>query len=425
MNLRNLFVKNILVLVIAAFAFLSCADPEGPDSYTSQVNNGIKELMKEWYLWNDKVPSTDVSNYSKPEDALNALTYKPTDKWSFIMDTVEFNKYFEEGKVTGFGTGLQLDESNKLRVSFVYKNSPAGQKGITRGYEILKINGTSVSTLLNNNTINSALATDAVNFQFQDLNGAVKDISLTKQELNINTVLHKSVKTVNNVKVGYLVFESFIETSNAELDEAFSYFKSEGVSELVLDLRYNGGGSLEVSDHLASLIGASKTADKKYVELTYNKDKQTENQTFTYEQPKQDLQLNRVFVIATKSSASASEAVIVGLKPYLPVIVIGNDTHGKPVGMNVFQIGKYAVAPITFKVVNSAGEGDYFGGIKADSYTSDNMNYDFGDERENSLKQALYYIQNGSFDNSIARTITTMPANRLELEGFRAEVGFF
>jgi carboxyl-terminal processing protease len=426
MNIKNRLIKNMLMLLVAALAFSSCTDPaEEPDNYTAQVNNGIKELMKEWYLWNDQVPSIDVSKYSDPEAALNALTYKPTDKWSFMMDTVEFKKYFEEGKVSGFGTGLQLDENNNLRVTFVYQNSPAAQKGITRGYKISKLNGTNVSTLLSNNSINSALDNNTINFQFVDLSGNTKDISLTKQELNINTVLHKSVETVGNIKVGYLVFESFIETSNAELDEAFAYFKSEGVTELVLDLRYNGGGSLEVSNHLASLIGAGKTSGKKYVELTYNKDKQAENQAFTYESPANALQLDRVFVIATKSSASASEALIVGLKPYLPVFVIGDDTHGKPVGMNIFTIGKYAVAPITFKVVNSVGEGDYFSGIKANSYTSDNLNYDFGDERENSLKQALYYIQNGSFDNSIARTKASMPTQRLELKGFRAELGFF
>ena len=75
--------------------------------------------------------------------------------------------------------------------------------------------------------------------------------------------------------------------------------------------------------------------------------------------------------------------------------------------------------------MNSVGESDYFNGLKADSYTSDNLNYDFGDERENCLKQALYYIQNGSFDNSIARKSVAMPARRLELTGFRAEMGFF
>ncbi|HYG37331.1 MAG TPA: S41 family peptidase [Cytophagales bacterium] len=430
---NNIISYKIIMLLLVALAFLGCVkDDEGvatPNSNSSRVNSSLYTLMKEWYLWDDKVPALDVSKFSTPEDALKAMMYEPLDKWSFIMDTVSFKQYFEEGTMVGNGMGMKLDAQNNLRITFVYENSPMAKQNISRGYKILKVNGKSVSSLLSNNTFYQEMGEDKVgertSFEVEDLQGNVRTISVTKEEINLKTVLHRSVLEKGGKKVGYLVFNTFLEKSNAELEEAFAFFQSQGVSELVLDLRYNGGGSLEVANHLASLIGASQTMGKEFVELTYNAKNTKENKPFIFESTPYNLNLDRLFVIATKSSASASEAIINGLKPYMPVYVIGDDTHGKPVGMNIFIVGKYAVAPITFNVANSNGEADYFDGIKASVYVQDNLNYDFGDEQESSLNQALYYIENGSFSAPNARVASDLPKNHLELTGFRGEVGAF
>jgi carboxyl-terminal processing protease len=138
-----------------------------------------------------------------------------------------------------------------------------------------------------------------------------------------------------------------------------------------------------------------------------------------------DAKLERVFVITSRSSASASEAVINGLRPFMEVITIGDDTHGKPVGMNAREIGAYTLVAIMFKVANANGEADYFEGIRANAKISDNLAADFGDVADNCLQEALHYIQTGRFSGVTARRSFAPADNIIELPGFRAEIGAF
>jgi len=215
------------------------------------------------------------------------------------------------------------------------------------------------------------------------------------------------------------------------------------VSEVVLDLRYNGGGSLDVAQHLAGLIAPGK-AGQKFVELTYNANLKIINKPFTIAAQAQAINLNRLFVITTRNTASASEAIVNGLKPYMPVVTIGSASHGKPVGMNTLPIDLegnlldwdditdqtkgYAFLPIMFKVANASGQAEYFNGIPVDGAAVDDLTAPFGDASEDSFGQALYYIQNGSFSAPLVtagRRATDANAPVLPLEGFRAEVGAF
>jgi C-terminal peptidase prc len=344
------------------------------------------------------------------------------------------NQYFTGGQFVGHGFGMKLDADRNIRVSFVYKDSPMDKQGVTRGYKLTQINGQTVSSLLANNTFSSAFGEDKAGvknrFQVEDLSGKIREFTIAKEAVTMNTVLHRSVFQESEKKVGYLVFNTFVEKSVAELNEAFAYFKNQGVSELVLDLRYNGGGSLDVAQHLAGLIGASKASAKEFVELTYNAQKQEFNKPYNFKATTNDLNLSRLFVITTGSSASASEAVINGLKPYMDVITIGDATHGKPVGMNPMEIENsgLVLVPITFKVANADGQAEYFNGIPVNASVSDDLAAQFGDATEDCLEQALYYIKNGSFSPVIAsgrRASASDRNNEIPLQGFRAEIGAF
>lgn len=426
-------------LLLTGFAFLGGCKADGGEDVApetananAEINAAVYELMKEWYLWNDQLPTIDPNDYDSPEEVLEALRYQELDKWSYIQDAATFDQYFSGGQFTGYGMGMKVDENNDVRISFVYKDSPADKQGINRGYTIRKVNGQDAGTLLTQNKFTAALGADdagvQTQFEMADPAGNVRQITLTKEAVTINTVLVREVKQVGNTKVGYLVFNTFIEKSNQELDEAFNYFKSQGVTELVLDLRYNGGGSLDVAEHLASLIGSAKAGTSEFVELTFNAQKQNANQPFNFKASSADLNLDRLFVITTQASASASEAVVNGLKPYMPVYLIGDDTHGKPVGMNVFKDkdNKYAIAPITFKVANKNGEAEYYNGIPADAKTLDDLTVPFGDVTEDCLEQALYYVENGAFSGELTtarRGVVT--TEQVPMNGFRAEVGAF
>ncbi|MDQ3536473.1 MAG: S41 family peptidase, partial [Bacteroidota bacterium] len=409
----NIHINKLLAaFIFSSLLFLSsCQKPEEdpvPQNSSIAVNDKIHDIMKEWYFWNDQMPTIKSSDYSNSNDFLSALLNKGIDKWSYIEDEESFNQYFKEGKFYGFGFGMKSDVEENLRVSFVYRDSPMDRAGITRGYKIMKINGKSVSELIATNSLSSAWGANqkgvSINLEVEDLAGKVSQVAVTKEEVTINSVIHKEVKQVEGVKVGYLVFNNFIETSREELDEAFTFFKEEGISELVLDLRYNGGGSLDVAQYLANLIGAFKGGTNKFVELTYNPQKQSNNKPFNFSTEASGIDLERLFVITARGTASASEAIINGLRPYMEVITVGDITSGKPVGMNVWTFDGLALVPITFKVNNSRGEAEYYDGILPDGTSSDDVTVLLGDESEDSFEEVIYFIKNGSFSASSART---------------------
>jgi len=232
--------------------------------------------------------------------------------------------------------------------------------------------------------------------------GEQKEFSANQIELDQNSVLKREVIEYEGNKVAYLAFDSFIGSSEDDLNEAFDYFKANGAEELVLDLRYNGGGSTYISNQLAGLISGNIFQGEIYSKTFHNESKTNENFTEAFYDQSSAYGFNRVFIITTSSTASASEMVINGLKPYLGeenVILIGSTTHGKPVGMYVFEESKYdlAIVPISFSITNANDEGNYFEGISVDYEISDDLSHDFGDIDESNFRAALEYINQGNF----------------------------
>jgi hypothetical protein len=188
---------------------------------------------------------------------------------------------------------------------------------------------------------------------------------------------------------------NFVEPSVGALDAAFAEFQARGVTDIILDLRYNGGGLIEVSRHLGSLIGGFRTNTRPFVELAHNDKNSFRNRTFRFDDPEQSLDVPRLVVIATRASASASELVIEGLKPFITVTVVGDRTYGKPVGQYGFEFCDKILFPVSFRSRNAAGETDYFDGIPADCPATDNLDRALGDPAESSLAEALHFLRRG------------------------------
>ena len=214
--------------------------------------------------------------------------------------------------------------------------------------------------------------------------------------MTIPTVSLTRVVDVDGRKVGYLFFRNFVRPSVAALDEAFASLREAGVTELVLDLRYNGGGLVDVAVHLASLIGGTATAGQVFAEYRHNDRNRRRDETLRFDAPAQALGLARVVVIATQASASASELVINGLRPFVPVVVVGDRTYGKPVGQYMLPFCDKVLAPVSFAMVNADGKGDYFDGLAADCQAADDIAHDLGDVDEASLAEALGYLRTGA-----------------------------
>ena len=401
--MKQKFKFLILGAVVSLLLTLNSCEKE---KFFPIAENPVEELaniMDYWYFWNDSLPNINIADYSDPRVLLEALRYGPRDKWSYISTKQEESQYYDEGTYIGHGFGYAVDNDGRVRISFVFQSSDLVNAGITRGWIINKINGISVDeNTIVGNLLGASSEGVSNDFEFESPSGEILTIAFTKKLITINTVLYSNIITVGAKKIGYLVFESFINPSKSELDIVFNNFKSVGVSDLIIDLRYNGGGLMDIASHLAGWIIPDRLNDELFLKYIHNNDRSSQNGNLNFKINSNSLRLEKVYFITTNRSASASEAIINGLKPYIETYIVGDDSYGKPVGMYSFRsnLSDYVYVPISFKIVNSDGYGDYYDGLTADAYASDDIKHDFGDMLESSFAEALYHIENGSFSGN-------------------------
>jgi carboxyl-terminal processing protease len=400
--------KNLYVLLIILPLFLnSCKKEEVSPIVNTTANEAARDalysLMNEWYLWYKEMPVVTVKDYKDPYELINATRYKTLDRWSFVADYASFMAQFQ-GTFVGHGIRIGLDNANNARIVMIYNKAPMYQYKVRRGWIIKKVNGTALAPILisqdgtaYNTLLGPSTAGYSNTFLFTTDRGNDTTITTAKASFTVNSVTFYDTLNLKTGKTGYLVFDEFIEPSSNELKDAFAFFKANNVKDLILDLRYNSGGVLTVATELASYISGKATTDI-LVKSKYNDKKTAQNSNTYFPAVSSPLNLTRLVVITTRETASASEVVINGLKPYLNVVTLGDTTNGKPTGMNVWTYTtKFVFAPITFKLVNSADFGDFYAGFAPSKYVSDDITHDFGDRNEYCLKEAIQYMETGSF----------------------------
>jgi carboxyl-terminal processing protease len=406
-----------LLSILIALSFSCKKKTVEPDNtLTAEMGRDtLYYIMKDWYYWYDKPEATSVTssnkaNYEDPYKLLEAMRHKELDRWSFVADYDEFVAEMQ-GTFVGHGFRIGVDPSGKARISMIYNKSALYSEGVRRGWIVKTINGKDIAPILiagnaaeYTKVIGPSTAGITNIFVFTKPDGTDVTISSTKSSFTQNTVLLSETLQLSTGPTGHIVFESFITPSSDELATAFAEFKANGIKDLILDLRYNSGGYLYIAQTLASYIGGDVLQDKIFAKLQYNNQHPTmENSSFLFRTTPYSLALPRVVVITTRSTASASEAVMNGLKPFAKVISIGDTTNGKPAGMNGWEVGKkYFMWPITFKMVNSLDQGEYFAGIAPDKITPDDITHDFNDKEELCLKEAIHYLETGSVSKGAA-----------------------
>ena len=405
--------KLFIIFFLTAIIFSSCKKEVTPttDTVATLARDNLYSLMQEWYYWYKYLPTITLSDYKDPYELMNALRYKSLDRWSFVDDYNAFVANMN-GTFVGHGIRMGLDAQRKARIVTIYKNSPlytngAGGPGVRRGWIIKTLNGTDLAAIIASgnstaysNLIGASTADVTNTFVFQTPRGNDTTAVTAKKSFNVNSVMLYDTLTLKTGKTGHLVFDEFISPSTQELQTAFAFFKAQNVKDLILDLRYNNGGILDVATQLASYI-AGKSNSTKFIKSSYNDKKAAVNDTtYNFNSVTYPLNLSRLVVITTRETASASEEVINGLKPYLTVTTIGDTTNGKPTGMNVWQYDyTYIFAPITFKLVNSLGQGDFFAGFAPAKYVTDDITHDFNDKNESCFKEAIYFLENGTISS--------------------------
>ncbi|MFT3751069.1 MAG: S41 family peptidase [Agriterribacter sp.] len=398
---------------------------DGTANTNSEVNDTAWLYAREIYLWYNYLPSSfSPQSYSDPNSVMEAIRVysteqgfsDPVDKWSFAIKQTEWNNV-SAGISGDFGLGIFFNAATDLRVSYVEPASPAAAAGITRSWRIISVNG--------NTTVNTEDATidrisaavynsSATAFVFRRPDDTDTSITLTAATYTAEPFLLDTIYTTGSKKVGYMVYNSFLgdETSvKNQFSALFSNFSSQGITDLIIDLRYNSGGYVDLQNELANyLVPASGNSGVMLTEEFNDKYSRYYDTTIYYEK-KGSLNLSRIFFITATNTASASELLINSLKPYMDVKLVGRSTYGKPVGYFGIPDGDWYIFPISFRSVNKNGEGNYFDGMTPDAVVNDGLEKGWGDVTEDCLGSTLNYISNGVFSNIASRNASDVSIN--------------
>ena len=386
---------------LATLVTLAVAPPvAAQDCSVPGQNEFVADVLDEFYYWYRELPPADPSQFGSPEAYLEAVRFRPLDEsFSFIADQAESDAFFSESQFVGIGFGSKF-VGTTLRIAQVFPDSPASEAGLLRGHTIVAIDGVSVDELLEAGQFSGAFGPGEVGYTLEltwrNLEGEETIATVVKRAVTIPTVSHTATFDIEGRLYGYIHFRNFVRPSTDALNNAFAAMRIAGVDELVLDLRYNGGGLVDVAQHLGSLIGGAGTFTKAFVEFFHNDKNTSRNFTLPFEDPLWAMDLERLVVITSRASASASELVINSLRPFIPVTVVGDSTFGKPVGQYGFDFCDKTLFPVAFQLRNALGEGDYFGGLPADCAAIDDLDRPLGTSEEASLAEALHVLLTGN-----------------------------
>ncbi|MDO5977672.1 S41 family peptidase [Flavivirga spongiicola] len=417
------YFKALILLLALTFLTTSCFEDDDDIAITaSEINDFVWKGMNAFYLYKENIPNLAndrfsnnqdyadyLNSFSKPEELFESLIYQreTIDRFSWIVDDYIALEQLFSGISTSNGMEFKIFQFSSTDtniygfVTHVLPNTDADSKGVTRGDIFYGIDGTQLTTnnyrsLLNqsNYTVNlgSYNDNDTPDNSDDSIDQSSESVSLSKSQYTENPIFINSVLDIAGTKVAYLMYNGFTGTEqfNAELNDTFGTFKNANTTELVLDLRYNPGGSVNTAIMLSSLVTGQFNGDVFSTEQ-WNSELQQAFQNDNPESlinrfvnnnegtPLNSLNLNKVYVLTSRSSASASELVINSLKPYIDVVQIGTATAGKYQASTTLYDSEnfrrsganpghtYAMQPLIFKSLNIDGVTDYFDGLSPET----------------------------------------------------------
>lgn len=420
--MKRIFKGSLIAFSVAflslTFALSSCIFDGGDkedktDKDSTTVKTFVDQLMKQYYYWADQMPSSVTMKGKSVNDYFQSLLVKK-DRWSWMMNGQSYNS-METGISTSYGfhiaQPIDYFKDFDVYVTYVDKNSPLAKAGVTRGWQLTHIAGTDVSTLIRNDQFYDEIERASNKFTFKKTDGTSVELNLSQTSFQSNSVTLTKVFTAadcgklsKSAKVGYILYTTFNSNMKNEIITALTQMKTQGITDFIFDLRYNGGGDLDVCTDIAGYLAPASADGKTFVTLSHNLANKKEDKSYTIKRTANSLDLGKIYIITGTRTASASESMINCLSPYMEVQTVGGQTYGKPNGMYVFlypQKAKekdidYAFLPICFYCMNSEGKADYDNGITPKNKRYDDLYHDFSGE-EDLIKACLEHIATGSY----------------------------
>lgn len=377
----------------------------------------VLDVLNEWYLFPDLLDTNvNPAGFSDLQSYIDALVAPAAAQnkdrgFTFITSIQEENDLIQNGSSAGFGFRNGFDTSaNRVFVLEAFENGNGFAAGIDRGTELLEINSQLVSSLMSSGgpgaVIDAFGPSDpgvARTIRFRTAAGVERTETITKSEFSLDPISDRyGVEIFDNggTPVGYVNLRTFIvEDAGPQLREAFAQFQVAGVEQVILDLRYNGGGLVSVAELLGDLLAASRTGDV-FSNTVLRDSKSSENSTEVFARQPQAIDATKIAVIGRGGTASASELITNSFIPYLGanLALVGTNTFGKPVGQFAFDRSACddRLRAVAFKTTNADNEGEYFNGLAGVVDTTCRANDGFltqlGDPSEASISVALDFL---------------------------------
>ena len=385
-----------------------------------------RDVLNEWYLFPDLLDlSVNKAAHSSVQSYLDALVAparaQNKDKgFTFITSIQEENDLINSGSSAGFGIRLSYDTANnRVFILESFENAPAFPQGFDRGVEILSV-GTSASSLELISTIMAAEGPQGVinrlgasdpgvqrTFQIRQVDGTESQVTVTKADYSLDAISDRyGAQVINDggKLVGYINLRTFIvQSADADLRAAFQNFRTQGVTEIILDFRYNGGGLVSIAELMGDLMGRN-SVNQVFSRTVLRPSKADRNETRLFQTASQSIAPTKIAVIGRGGTASASELVTNAMIPYLGnnIALVGANTSGKPVGQFGFDLAACddRIRAVTFQTENRDGNGEYFDGLASvmpnTCVASDDITKQLGDPAEASTAKALDFLRNGA-----------------------------
>ncbi len=432
--------RSLAILTLPLALLLpACTEEEDPCSPDNQKAS-LLEVVASWYLYPELVPAVDPGLYAGTAELLDALTANARaagkDRgWSHVTTLGEQQQFYAEGTSVGFGFGY-LVRGSQLFVSQVFPGSAADQQGFVRGDEITAIGNDPSSMvpaadLVAAGTVGEAIgpSTPGVSRTFDVVprGGGTAQRIMTKGTFDLDPVRFSFIDRDSNgtTETGYLLLRTFITPANAKLRQAFAAFKAAGVTDVIVDVRYNGGGLLDTAELLADLLGLGlgpSTNPQVMFSWRNNSLHQALDLQIPFTDQPESMNPGRIAFVVTGASASASELVPNVLEPYegASLALVGAHTYGKPVGQRVFVSERcdLALYLVSLHLVNAQDEGGYFTGLPTASFTGcgiladDDLTRELGDKLESSTAAALAWLDPAATCPATMTPLVSRPADR-------------
>jgi carboxyl-terminal processing protease len=449
-NVKKTPLKNLIIILAAATTACggggsggsgggtvtvppTSSPPPSPPSSTACTltsrQNFAFSVLNEWYLFPETLPSSlNPAPYNSVQAYIDALTATARGQgrdrfFTYVTSIQEENAFFSSGATAGFGVRF-VYQGNRLFVIEAFEGAPALAAGIDRGAEILSI-GTSTSNLVavsqilasqGPNGITDALGPNTAGtarvLRIADAAGT-RDVTVTKADYSIAPLSPRyGVKIIDDAgqRVGYINMRTFISTADSQLRTAFADFRAQGITNFVIDFRYNGGGLVSTAELMGDLLGRNRFTSDVFSVTRFRTSKSSNNETKRFAPQPQSVAPVKIAFIATGATASASELVMNSFIPYLGAnsALVGSNSYGKPVGQ--IAVDQTAcddrIRVVAFATENSAGQSAYFSGLAgtmgATCAAADDITRPLGDPAEASLRSALDFVAGRSCTPIIA-----------------------